>query len=460
MRVVNPLHRSDELHRDTGTYYHRLYNDAGRVFSLLDSVSWANQLVLDEALDAAKLFVRTLIPPLHRERFLPLRVDEPTYRDGQKKLLVYGQENTRYGDNLYYGLPGQGIPGGVPLPPGIVDVDICCDLPVDPSVVLINNEHFFIRGDMLFFTDDLFEIMPVVDGIVTIYLRGVSVDRRYIQDRLGILLRTQGDSTREYLDFNNLALDCLMEGTSYHRLVQLICGLYDVPCTAETETIEETDFTESHRRLTTNRAVYFAPLSASFLYAVGETVPPGTILTDAVRSVRGLPLGDDVPIVFERRFLGCNYRAGLIFPNEEVPLTLKRGYPVFRLVGREDDVSRFWDSFYSRTDDRALLSKAAKGGWINPAKFIYDNVLYPRAQIFLIRQDRCGPKSLPVINTRILRGLLPPGLLFSLLLVAPHRTHAIEMPNVETSPIKRYHSARSVSHTIRVASDELLVTSD
>jgi hypothetical protein len=452
MRVVNPLHRSDELHRDTGTYYRSLYHDAARIFTLLDSVSWASQLVLDDALDASKLFVRTLIPPLHRERFLSLRIDEQTYRNGKKKLLVYGQEDTRYGDNFYYGYPASGLPGGIELPSGVVDVDLCCDLPVDPSIVLIKNEHFFIRDGSLFFTDDLFERMPVVDGIVTIYLRGVSVDRRSIQDRLGVLMHTQGQSTREYLEFNNLAIDCLMEGTGFHRLTQLLSKLYDVPCTTETETIEETGLTESRRWLATNRSVYFAPLSAAFLYGEGETVQTGTILTDAIRAVRGIALGDDIPIVFERRFLGNEYRAGLIFPNEEVPLTLTNGYPVFRIVGRNDDIARFWNTFYSRTEDQGVLSHAAKGGRINPAKFIYANVLYPRAQIFLVRQDKCGQKSLPVINTHILRGLLPPGVLFSLLVVAPKRTLDIVMPNIETSPIKRYHSARTVSCGIRVAS--------
>jgi len=445
MQTVNPLHRSEELHRDRGTYYHSLYNDAERIFTLMDSLSWAHQLVLDEALEASKLFVRTLIPPLHRERFMPVRVDEKTYRSGRRKLLVYGQDNIRYGDHLYYGHPADGVPGGVELPPGVVDVDLCCDLPVDPGIVLIKNEHFFIRAGTLFFTDNLFEIMPVSDGTVTIYLRGVLVDRRYIQDRLGFLLRTQGDSTREYLDFNNAALDCVMQGTNDHRLAQLVCRLYDVPCTSEPETIEATGLTEKGRWQATNRAVYFSPLAASFLYKPGETVQPGTILTDAIRSIRGATLEDDVPIVLERRFLGNGYKAGLIFPNEETPLTFQSGYPTFRIAGREEDVGRFWATFYSRTEDRAILSKATQGCLINPAKFIYRNVLYPKAQIFLVRRDRCGLRSLPTINTRILRGLLAPGLLFSILLVAPKRQLEARMPDVTTSPITMALALRPVS---------------
>ncbi|HBT76853.1 MAG TPA: hypothetical protein DEB39_07975 [Planctomycetaceae bacterium] len=453
MKTVNPLHRSDQLHRDAGTFYRSTYADADRVYSLFDSFSWANQLVLDDALDASKLFVRTLIPPLHRERFLPLRLWESMYRDGSKKINFYGDENLRYGDAVYYGHPSRSMPGAVELPSGVVDVDLCCDLPVDPSVVLIRNEHFFIRGGHLFFTVDPFDCLPVSEGpsgdrFVTIYLRGVAVDRRYVQDRLGVLLQTQGPSTAAFCAFNNLALDCVMDGTS--RLPQLLGKLYGVPCTSDTETVEQTGFDLQGRWLATGRTVYFAPLSASFSYKTGETVQAGTVLTDAIRPVRGTSLADDIPIVFERRFLGSDYRAGLIFPNEDVPLTLEHGVPTFRIVGREDDVKRFWNSFYERTDDRGILSAAVRGGRINPARFVYENVLYPRSQIFLVRRDRCGPNALPVINTQILRGLVPPGILFSILLVAPNRTLTLDPPKLESARAAQYHAARNVTCPIRL----------
>ncbi len=66
MKTVNPIHRSDQLHRDAGTFYRTFHGDAERIYTLFDSVSWAGQLLLDDALDAAKLFVRSVMPPLHR----------------------------------------------------------------------------------------------------------------------------------------------------------------------------------------------------------------------------------------------------------------------------------------------------------------------------------------------------------------------------------------------------------
>ena len=472
MKTVNPIHQSDQLHRDAGTFYRTFYDDADRVYTWFDSLSWANQLLLDEALDASKLFVRTLIPPVHQERFLPVRVDEAAFREGKKKILVYGQENVRYGDAYDYGHPAATVTGGVELPFGVTDVDLCCDLPVDPSVVLCKNEHFFIRHGTLFFRDDLFDIFPVEnepgrERSVILYLRGVSIDRRYVQDRLGVLTRSEGPSTQAFVDFNNLILDCLQEGTSRHRLSRLVAMLYDVPCTSETETVETTGVTESGRWLATNRAVYESPLAANFLASPGETVPAGTILTDAILLIRGrtfssssnfsavdgswrverseyeqLRCNGTLPLILERRFLGHAYQAGLIFPNEEVPLVIGRDgpWPTFRIIGREEDVRLFWRSFYERTEDRSLLAQVSSGGFLNPARFIFEQILYPRARFSLVFLDKTGPNRLPNINTRLFRDLLPPGILFSLLVVAPHQSMRLDPLHLACSHAQTYRT--------------------
>ena len=427
MQTVNPIHRSEELHRDAGTFYSTYYADASRVFTLFDSMSWANQLLLDDALDAAKLFVRTLIPPVHRERFLPIRVDEREYREGRRKILTYGQDNVRYGDGYYYGHPAATITGAVELPPDVVDVDLCCEMPVDPNIVLVKNEHFFLRGGCLFFSPDLFDLLPTIEETegnrsVVIYLRGVSIDRKYMQDRLGVLTQASGPSTREYVDFCNLVMDSVQEGTSLHKLSRMICKLYDVPCTSQTETVECTGVTKHVRWLATNHAVYTAPHTATFTVSPGETVQAGTILTDAIRAIRGRDFPEGMPLVLERRFLGREYSAGLVFPNEETPMTIPPGfrYPVFPVIGREDDVRLFWETFYARAGDPVILSRT--GPTVNPARFLYDHLLYPRLQFYFIDLDKTGPNRLPVTNTNLFRGLMPPGVLFSLLVLPGKQT--------------------------------------
>jgi len=219
--------------------------------------------------------------------------------------------------------------------------------------------------------------------------------------------------------------------------------LYDVPCTSETETVEAIGVMETGRWLATNRAIYEAPLSANFATEPGETLPAGTILTDAIQPMRGHTLPAGVPLVMERRFLGHAYQAGLIFPNEEVPLTIGRDnpYPTFRIVGREEDVRLFWRSFHDRTEDRSLLARAGSGGFLNPARFLFEQVLYPRVQFYLIYLDKTGPHRLPNINTRLFRGLLPPGVLFSLLVVAPHQSLPLDPLHLTCSRERSYHTA-------------------
>ena len=455
MQTVNLLHRSEDLHKDAGTFYHRIYEDAGRVGTLFDSYSWANQLLLEEALDAAKLFVRTAMPIVHRDLFLPIRISERVYREGAEKMITYGDGTARYGDFKYYGHPAIAITGGIDLPPGVLSAELCCELPVDPSIVLFPEEHFVIRDGTLFFTIDPFEVFPIheelhSDRSIVIYLRGVSVDRQYVQDRLGVLLQTRGESTQIYKDFNNLAMDCVMEGTSRHRLTRLLCKLFDVPCSSSEETVEREIVTKQWKFLVTDKAVYPAPLAANFLYSSGEMVKPGTILSDGIVPVTSNSFTEKslnkLPLLLERRFLGKNYSAGLIFPNEEVKLQWlpKWKSPGFPIIGRPEDVDSFWSMFHARGLLREAFPDMMLGGHTNPAQFLY-NILYPRALFYTAYLDKCGVRRLPTVNSRVFRELVPPGVLFSLMLVSPKECFEPELPPFDCVNSKWYSTCPSVS---------------
>ena len=409
---------------DAGTFYSSYYGDADRVFTLFDAYCWMGQMLLEESLDAAKMFYRQQIPPLHRDLFYPITISEQDYREGVYKVIRYGEDGLQYGQGLHYGIPDKGITGAIPLPAGLVDIDLCVERPVEPSVLLLKNIDFEIRGGYLILHKDIFDIFTSEgqgsDRECTFWLRSAYFDRRYIQDRLGILTRTYGYSTRNYLEFCNLIMDSVIEGTSEVRLTQILCKLFDVPCTEETEIVELVD----DRSLVTDRRVYFAAKEAKFLYKAGDIVPPGTILTDAITVTSQKHLPEGMPLFLERRFLGRDYLAGLYFPNEFVRVQhtadsrAERATVRFPIVGRAEDVERFWTMFHER-DLSSQLSNAFAGDWVNPAEFIYETVLYPRLRIFQIEYGKTGSQRLPMANTQILRSLLPPGVLFSLQMAMP-----------------------------------------
>lgn len=418
MKIINPIHRSDELHISAGSYYRNFYDDADRIFRIFDSFCWAYQSLLEESLDAAKLFLRTQIPPLHREAILRIVVDEDEYRNGKLQMLTYGTPNIYYGDKYYYGVPVRLMAGAVQLPDGVVDADLSCNLPRDPGIVLVKGEDFKIENGFLYFYEDIFEIFPTEGDApyrtCTFWLRSAYIDRKYLQDRLGVLTRTYGESTEAYKRFCNLILDAIVEGTNYYRLLHLVCSLFDVPCSLDTEILEQVDTDW----IATNKRVYAKPPAASFIYSpkdIGTTIQAGTILTDAIQSVRGSKLPDGIPIVFERRFLGLDFLAGLIFPNETVPLEYVNGQLRFKIVGREVDIERFWNKLYARAITPDILRAGILGERVNPAKFFYENILRPRAHFFVTNMRKTGPNRLSMANTQVFRRLLPPGILFSLL---------------------------------------------
>jgi hypothetical protein len=193
----------------------------------------------------------------------------------------------------------------------------------------------------------------------------------------------------------------------------------DVPCTSETETVEVIDTFQKY--LATDKHVYFAPKEANILHNVGDILPAGTILTDAISVIHHKSLPRGIPLFLERRFLGHDYLSGLCFPNEEVRVSHNADMTkaTFTIIGRQEDVDRFWRTFHERVLDPNLPKMTALGGWINPAAFIYENVLYPRVRLFYVDMAKTGPQRLPMVNTRVLRSLIPPGVLFSLHMSMP-----------------------------------------
>jgi hypothetical protein len=425
--IVNLYNRSDLLHNDAGTYFHNGYEDSERIYTLFDSLCWANQLLRDEAYDASRLFYRNEIPPLHRDLFRSIVVNEREYRDGRKQILLYGNNPViRYGDDYCYGVPASAITGAVALPDRVIDVDICCDLPIDPTIVLLKNEHFVVHNGYLIFTQDLFDLLPsngdVPNRTLTLWLRSVYSDRHYLQDRLGVLTGTRGQSTHQYRDLCNMVLNIIMGGTTKQHITKLMCWLFDVPCTDKDEVIKNFGSDNAGRWLATDYHIYRAPSNAKFLYTEGK-LPAGTVLTDAILPIFGDAFPDGEPLLIDKRFLDKSYISGLTFPNELLPLTYDKGHrPVFDVVGRHEDIARFWDSIYSHVEDKLFLVKSAVGGKINPAKFIYENVYYPSVLFFRVYIDKTGKNKLPTENTSILRSLLVPGVLFDILLIdKPYR---------------------------------------
>ncbi|GHT30349.1 hypothetical protein FACS1894214_0010 [Planctomycetales bacterium] len=421
MLTYNLIHRSDLLQQDAGTFYNHYYEDNDNLTSLFDSECWSGQLLLEEALDAAKMGYRNRIPVLHRDIFFPIEIGEQEYLKGRYYLPAYGDEDLHYGDeDLRYGTPKSGPAGAIALPPGIIDVDTCCDLPVDPSTILLKNEDFDIRNGYLVFRENLFDVLPNTGEYpnrhLILWLRSAYSDRRYVQDRLGILTKSFGESVEEYKTFCNKIMDSIVEGTNRWRLNQLICLIYDIACAEHNETVQHSGAFQGQQYIVTDKQVYWAPMSATFIYGPGDTLLPGTPLTNAITETSAKNLPENIPLFIPRRFFGSDFISGLMFPNEDVKLSLNPeiGKLTFPITGNYADILLFWKTFYEKADHSGMLYAASVGGWLNPAMLIYKTFLYPRLRFYRIDVKKIGYNKLNVVNTQVFRELLPPNILFSL----------------------------------------------
>jgi hypothetical protein len=417
MLTPNLIHNSEQFHRDAGTFFSSFYSDADRIFYLLDSYSWTAQNILQTSVDAASLHYRKHIPVLREIPFYPFTFHEN--KNLYQNEAFYGDVDLTYGKvGLKYDIPqtlGEFI---FSIPEGIVDIDLICDTPVDPTIILFKDRDFVIKEHSIEFKRDPFEIFSDTQNIegervLTLFFRTAYVDEKYVQERLNFLTKTKGVSTQANKDFCNILLDSYEEGTTVARLNQIVCAVFDVPCAKKGEKVVSVDENFEFRFLITETELYKAPKQSRWLVEEGDTLERGQILNDAAIPVFGRDIEED--LFLERRFLGKGFLSGLLFPNREEKVQQDDLYTKawFSVEGREEDIDLFWSLFLSRVNQQDILKTESFGGWINPARFIYRNLLYPRIRFYEVDLNKCGTL-LPMENTQIFRQLIPPGVLFSL----------------------------------------------
>jgi hypothetical protein len=438
--IVNLLHHSGDLTKDQGTYLASSYEDAGRVYSFLDSLCWLYQGVLQESEDASFLLFRRLSPYVHRELFFPLFVDAAAYQNGFVVKHAYGRPGSEYGMGNFYGEGYHSLPYCIPLPENIVDVDFISDIPIDPNVILLKNVDFSIESGMLWFNLPLPEEFQPLDAIgrdnIVLYLCGVTFDRRYIQNRLGRLLNIVGDSTQEYKSLCNMVMDTLQSETTRSRFKKVLALLSSLPCVSESEKIEMI----SPDWIATDKHVYLAGEGDWLDLTVGRQLNPGDFLTNNVvdlidyhQKIIKPVATKHYPVVLPRPFLGEGYLSSLTFPDEWLSLEIdtKSGQSRFPVFGVPADVDLFWEKFYGAMEIQGKTSSdlysLCPGGKVNPAEFVVKYLLTKNVLLFWVSSCTLIKNT---SNWVWLRRLLPPSVFCHISVQVPEITCELNLSRI------------------------------
>jgi hypothetical protein len=350
----------------------------------------------------------------------------------------------------------------------------------------------------------VYEAGAVVDQEAIIWVFRGSFDWNLIYQQFAYVLGLRLRSSTGYRDLMNTLFDAIVGGTA-HRQVQLaFSAMTGIPLVREAEeTVKEIALDKSARLIITDRNVYKFVPEATPIVAVGDVVQAGDSLTDALQffefnrgqvsdTLRGLAMGEG--------FLASCYYGDLIFENKEVPLEVITDDPSgftklkFALGGFPADVERFFADLHEagvaaatqpiadcedcetiihpgqpcETDDVVLRrgtlahlldtrpvrqgepTAAALPAYINPLKFLVENVLRNNAALIRIRTGQLGPQGVGLQNARLLQKIVPPHTALIVLLELTPATDSVTTNRIAET-ISTFTAVNPVSDTINAA---------
>ncbi len=360
------------------------------------------------------------------------------------------------------------------------------------------------------FTDPRVLLRPVYDQGVIVDQEAIlwvfrgSWDWQLVYQQFAYVLGLRLKSSVGYRDLMNTLFDAIVGGTA-HRQVQLaFSAMTGIPLVREAEeTVKEIALDKSARLIITDRHVYKFVPDAMPVVAVGDVVHAGDSLTDALQffefnrgqvddSLRGLAMGEG--------FLASCYYGDLIFENKEVPLEVITDDPSgftkikFPLGGFPADVERFFADLHANgiaaattpiaecedcetvihpgqpceTEDVVLRrgtlahlldirptrqgepTAAALPAYINPLKFLIENVLRNNAALVRVRVGQLGPQGVGLQNARLLRKIVPPHTALIVLLELTPASDSVTTNRIAET-ISTFDAVNPVSDTISAA---------
>ena len=196
------------------------------------------------------------------------------------------------------------------------------------------------------------------------------------------------------------------------------------------EVVEVIETDAKHLLVITDKHVYRFNPKAKPLVKVGDVIPRGTPLTDAVQYFecnRGQVPAEIQAVNLPPSFLVEGYYAGVTFINKTVPLVVGSDGIFttvrFELGGWPLDVDKFWEDIHARgvqqgnTLAHLLDRRTNKVGEpvasnlpaaINPLQFLLSNVFRNHAFIVKVRLSAVGAAAAPFTYLRAVQQLIPP----------------------------------------------------
>lgn len=418
-----------------GSIWNDIYGGSGLVRDIIAARLQIDKQTFADLEEAVQSLSRKTVPVYHQETWYSLDYLESEMNTGTSALWRLDSGHTFDLSGLRFDIPLTDEYYTFDKPTELADVYYIADALEDPSVIWIRGIDFILNktANALVFRENPFTAGfaynnvyadgEVTDKQLTMWLFRASIDKDRLYRHFGYLLGFDADSSIEYRNAINAALDAIVAGTAQEQILYLIAALVGIPLVStDTETVVDVAEDRNHKLVITNQAVYKFNKTATITVSNGDVVYKGQSLVsdfEIVELARGELSSNVKAIALGGGFLSSDFSQEIVLQNtvQNVETTGSGDARrlTFPITGHPLEVDYFWDIVHLRrltygSSLYQLLDATASGVplTINPAEFFAENVLRNNALIIRLSQAGFSSDAIGLWPGFLIRKLMPP----------------------------------------------------
>ena len=413
-----------------GQFWHHVYEDPDFAERFCEAAGLLSAQMEQRKNEAKAASGRRLLPAYSRERWMCVKLHQDTRNAGKASVIqaspsapVLGPQTAESGyiqNTVPVIGPGRQVSGQTTyvLPASIVSAESLHERAFDPEISLDVGTDFTISEGSIVFeygkdpvSDPRFR--KDVDGHGTVvWLKNALVDKNFVSDYAGYVLKMHLASSQRNLDTINAFWDIINTGATVGGLSYFVCKALGVPCAEERETVKSISRSQDGYVITTDKHSYESLFEPSV--SRGQVLTHGAPLTKAVRLVeKPGASGDSFDVLFLKQgFFLDKLISGLGFSPDETDIVYygqdENGHPKlkFAVYGNPVDADAFFEGCWRRCEEQNVdmssflpptqISNTTKVGdvvgTIRPASFMLDNlvgsnVVFVRIDLSLLDEE-------------------------------------------------------------------------
>lgn len=367
------LDRGRNLIAVLGSFWAATYSGKDQVASYVRATSDSVAQSFQNLLETMAALSRYDVPLFHTENWVPVTIRKSSRNASADSVVRFDRTADRFDENkLIFDSPFVAQYHEYPTPKDLVRGANIFNKLLFPTVALAENVDYVIneeRGVFVFAEDPfdnpeflktvIYDRATPVDEEITLWVFKGQFDYEYVFTQFAYALGMRLKTSQGFKDLMNAVFSGLIEGGATQAgLDQALAAICGIPLTvADRETVEVMRRDAHGMFIATDKNLYRFPENAAPLVAVGDVLPAGSSLIDAV-TVHELTHGEApnavAALALDSGYLSACFYSDLVFENKTLPLEVDTDHPSgftyvkFGVGGYPADVQRFFDEIHTR----------------------------------------------------------------------------------------------------------------